>query len=157
MSIADALLEAAPDRVPPLVKPHHGDAQVLKLLEGQSAADLFPGARSSQGALAGLYFYFGCWQQAHEAAQDDESPEGSYWHGILHRQEPDGSNANYWFRRVGSHPVQKALAEKFGTWDASRFIKFCESARKGSAEEREALDMQLAEWRLLYDYCKEPA
>jgi hypothetical protein len=157
LSLAAALLEAAPDRVPPLVKHGHGDAQVIQLLEGHSAEDLFPGARAPQGALAGLYFYFGCWQQAHEVCQDDESAEGSYWHGIVHRQEPDGGNANYWFRRAGRHPVQLALAQRFGSWDPSAFVTFCERARKGSAEEREALERQLAEWRLLYDFCKEPA
>lgn len=157
MSIAAALLEAAPDRVPGLVKAGHGDAQVLKLLAGQPAEELFPGARAPRAALAGLYFYFGCWERAHEVAQDDESAEGSYWHGILHRQEPDASNANYWFRRVGRHPVQESLAAQFGQWDAADFVELCGRARAGSDEERKAREMQLAEWRLLYEYCKETA
>jgi len=157
MTLAAALLEAAPGRVPPLVKHGHGDAQVIKLLEGHTAEDLFPGARSPKGALAGLYFYFGCWQQAHEVAQDDSSAEGSYWHGILHRQEPDEFNASYWFRRVGSHPVQIALESRFGHWDAAEFVESCSHARPGSEQERLALEKQLAEWRVLYDYCQEPA
>ena len=157
MSIAAALLEAAPDRVPPLVKHGHGDAEVLQLLEGLSAEELFPGARAPKGALAGLYWYFGCWQQAHEVAQDDPSPEGSYWHAIIHRQEPDGANANYWFRRVGQHPVQAQLTKQFGKWEAGEFVEACEGARPGSDQEREARARQLAEWRLLYDYCKECA
>ena len=132
MNLAAALLEAAPDRVRGLVQHGHGDAQVVKLLAGHSAEELFPDAHSPLGALAGLYFYFGCWQQAHETAQDDESPEGCYWHGIVHRQEPDGGNANYWFRRVGTHPVHAALAgQGFGSggaWDAAAFVKFCASA-----------------------------
>ncbi len=157
MSVAGALLAAAPDRVPGLVKQGHGDAQVLKLLAGQTAEDLFPGARAPKGALTGLYFYFGCWERAHEVAQDDESAEGSYWHGILHRQEPDASNANYWFRRVGKHPVHGLLAGEFGSWDAAEFVERCGKARAGSAEERGALEMQLAEWRRLYEFCKETA
>lgn len=157
MSIAAALLEAAPGRVPALVKPHHGDAQVIQLLAGQSADGLFPGARAPKGALAGLYLYFGCWQQAHEVAQDDPSAEGSYWHGIIHRQEPDASNANYWFRRVGKHPVLAQLATRYGHWDAAEFIESCERAQPGSAGEGEARERQLTEWRLLYDFCKETA
>ena len=153
MSIAAALLEAAPDRVPPLVKPGHGDAQVLKLLAGHSAEELFPGAWAPKGALAGLYFYFGCWQQAHEVSQDDPSAEGTYWHGIIHRQEPDFDNAKYWFRRVKAHPVHAALADQFGRWDAEEFVKLCERSRPGSDDERQALERQLVEWRLLYEFC----
>lgn len=156
MSIAAALLEAAPGRVPPLVKPGHGDAQVLKLLAGHSAEELFPGARAPKGALAGLYFYFGCWQQAHEVSQDDPSAEGTYWHGIIHRQEPDFDNANYWFRRVKAHPVHAALADLFGRWDAEEFVERCKRARTGTDEARQALERQLAEWRLLYEFCVQP-
>ncbi len=153
MSLAAALLEAAPDRVMRLVKHGHGDAQVLKLLAGHSAEDLYPGARAPKGALAGLYLYFGCWKEAHEVSQDDPSADGSYWHGIVHRQEPDFGNANYWFRRVGAHKVYAQLAKQFGNWDAADFVKACETARPGTEAERKAIDMQQAEWRLLYDYC----
>src|ERR1051325_4571315 len=52
---------------------------------------LFRGARSPEGALAGLYLYFSCLDECHSVAQDDSTPEGSFWHGILHRQEPDRS------------------------------------------------------------------
>lgn len=157
MSIAAALLAAAPDRVPPLKKHHHGDAQVLQLLAGHTAEELFPGARAPQAALTGLLFYFGCWQRAHEVAQDDPSPEGSYWHAILHRQEPDPDNARYWLHRVGTHPVQRQLAQKFGHWDPAAFVDLCTQARPGSDPERQALARQLDEWRLLYEYCQEPA
>lgn len=159
MSLAGALLEAAPGRVPKLVRRghDHGDAQVIQILSGHSAQELFPGARAPQGALAGLYFYFGCWEQAHEAAQEDESAEGSYWHAIIHRQEPDASNAGYWFRRTGNHPVQQALAAQYGRWDPIEFVKECGQAQPGSEAEKRALERQLAEWRLLFDYCKEPA
>jgi len=157
MSIAAALVEAAPARVPKLVQHGHGDAQVLQLLAGYSAQELFPAARAPKGALAGLFFYFDCWQQAHEVAQDDLSVEGSYWHGMIHRQEPDASNANYWFRRVGKHPVQVELAHRFGRWEAAEFVDFCGRAQPGSPEQKQALERQLAEWRLLYEFCKESA
>src|SRR5579863_9578517 len=45
---------------------------------------LFPSARAPRGALAGLYLYFSCRDEAHEIAQSDNSAEGSYWHAIVH-------------------------------------------------------------------------
>ena len=40
-------------------------------------------------------------------------------------------------------------------WDAMAFIDYCEKARTrpGSAEERIALEVQRAEWQLLFDWC----
>ena len=123
----------------------------------------FPGSRAPEAAMAGLYLYFSCWDEAHTIAQGIETAEGSYWHAIVHRQEPDAGNSAYWFRRVGAHPVFPALRDRASTvgsdvgprWDAVAFIEFCERARSepGSEMERKALEVQLAEWQLLFDFC----
>jgi hypothetical protein len=110
---------------------------------------------------AGLYLHFNYWEEAHELAQDVETPDGSYWHGIVHRQEPDAANAGYWFRRVGEHsifPALRARAAELGyrtgaTWDPIAFIDYCENARAGSPEEQIAKEVQRAEWELLFDHC----
>jgi hypothetical protein len=110
---------------------------------------------------AGLFFYFNCWNDAHEVAQNIETPDGSYWHALVHRQEQDAFNSGYWFRRVGKHaifPAVRKTAEakgiSFGAeWDPIRFVDYCVHARKGSEEELKAQAIQLAEWQLLFDYC----
>jgi hypothetical protein len=112
---------------------------------------------------AGLYLYHSLWDEAHETAQDIATPEGSYWHAIVHRQEPDAGNAGYWFRQVGSHPIFPVLRDRadeigvdFGPrWNPFQFIEYCERAREtaGSDAERKALETQRAEWQLLFAYC----
>lgn len=43
----------------------------------------------------------GEWDRAHRIAQADESPMGSWFHGIVHMAEPDEQNARYWYREAG--------------------------------------------------------
>jgi hypothetical protein len=58
---------------------------------------------------AGLWLLAGQLDRSHTISQSIDSADGSYWHGIMHRREGDFSNANYWFRRVGRHPVLSRL------------------------------------------------
>lgn len=132
-------------------------------LAGQSARGLFPNSVSPEGALAGLYVHFGRFDDAHGIVQDLNTKEGSYWHGIVHREEPDGFNAAYWFRQLGSHAIFPALndeARRLGyeagaCWDPFAFIDYCEAARvrPGSREQDLADQVRRAEWQLLFDYC----
>ena len=63
------------------------------------------------GALAGLWWEAkGEWAKAHEAAQNDEGPEGAWVHAYLHRKEGDSSNAAYWYQRAG-RPVMAGSFE----------------------------------------------
>lgn len=140
----------------------------------RSADDvLFPRALSPRGARAGLLLHHGQWEEAHRVAQDLETPEGSFWHGIIHRLEPDPANAAYWFRRTGRHAVFPSLRAavreiearyprcrlKMGRdWDPLGWIDFWESARRDKAAEdwRMAADIDRAEWGILYQYCVNP-
>jgi hypothetical protein len=119
---------------------------------------------SLPGAVrSGLNLYLGCWDAAHASADSVENPNGYFWHAIVHRQEPDASNAGYWFRKTGKHPIFPRLAAEAGgigyrdgrEWDPFAFVKFCESAARqpGSREEQLAIQVQLVEWQLLFDYC----
>jgi hypothetical protein len=42
----------------------------------------------------------GSWEKAHEVAQRDEGPDGSWVHAYLHRKGGDLPNAKYWYRRA---------------------------------------------------------
>jgi len=129
----------------------------------EEARRLLQASRLPPVVLAGLYLYFSCWDEAHRVAQDLDTPEGSYWHALVHRQEPDAGNSGYWFGQVGRHPIFPALRVRaaeigieFGkSWDPRAFLSYCEAARRlpGSPEERIALEVQRAEWQLLFDWC----
>jgi hypothetical protein len=61
-------------------------------------------------ALAALWWDAkGDWKQAHESAQQDEGPEGSWVHAYLHRKEGDQSNASYWYIRAGKPVCPESL------------------------------------------------
>jgi hypothetical protein len=67
-------------------------------------------------ALAGLWWDGrGDWEKAHESAQQDEGPAGSWVHAYLHRKEGDISNAGYWYHRAGKPPASGSLEEE---WNA---------------------------------------
>jgi len=61
-------------------------------------------------ALAGLWWDAkGDWNHAHESAQQDEGPDGSWVHAYLHRKEGDNSNAGYWYSRAGKPICREPL------------------------------------------------
>ncbi len=156
-------LDGNGERLMPLAMGRCSSEEARRRLAAAKAPLLFPGARAPEAAMAGLYLYFSCIDEAHEVAQNISTPEGSYWHAIVHRQEPDAGNSSYWFARVGAHPLFPALREtaaEIGVdlgrrWDPVAFIDLCENARlrPGSPEERRALEVQRAEWQLLFGYC----
>jgi hypothetical protein len=112
---------------------------------------------------AGLFLHFNFLDESHRISQDLHTAEGSYWHAILHRREPDAANSKYWWKRVGAHPVLLQLREsspevgyRFTAPEA--FVDFCENVRNtGSADEEVARRVQQLEWDLLFAWCYERA
>jgi hypothetical protein len=122
--------------------------------------------------LAGIWPLHDFLDESHNISQRIDTPEGSFWHAIMHRREGDFSNSKYWYRHVGNHPVFDALAEhthvaaslrdanssfeesRLREWDPYAFVDLCQSAVRGKSNAREfCLDIQQVEWELLFDYC----
>src|ERR1044072_8169041 len=94
--------------------PRYTDAVNLTEFRKSLSLDSPPAGLSL--ALAGLWWDAkGDWTKAHESAQQDEGPAGSWVHAYLHRKEGDASNAAYWYGRAGkpqSHiPLEGEWAE----------------------------------------------
>jgi len=65
-------------------------------------------------ALAALWWDAkGDWTKAHESAQQDEGPAGSWVHAYLHRKEGDASNAGYWYGRADRADAHGPLADEW--------------------------------------------
>ncbi|WP_159881344.1 hypothetical protein [Paenibacillus puerhi] len=83
---------------------------LISLKIAKLSVDGFAGERRSYALAvkAGLLLLNESLDESHELSQEIHTREGSYWHGIMHRMEGDYSNAAYWFRMAGGHPVQEA-------------------------------------------------
>ncbi len=65
-------------------------------------------------ALAALWWQArGDWVRAHEAAQAVEGRDAAWVHALLHREEGDLGNADYWYRRAGRQRPSVTLAEEW--------------------------------------------
>ncbi len=122
---------------------------------------------------AGLWLRFDFLDESHHVSQSIDTPDGSFWHGIMHRREPDFANAKYWFRRTGEHPLFARLAEaardlaadakadrdtafllQQAQWDPLRFVDLCEIGLDGSPPLHTlCMRIQQREWELLFDHC----
>ena len=141
------------------------------------APEKFRDLNLGQSCLAGLWLYHDFLDESHKISQDLETAEGAYWHGLMHRREPDFGNSKYWFRRVGPHelfaPLAKSAAELAENsdphpsaaflasgkpWDPFAFIDLCEQSYLGRVPcEQLCRLVQEQEWRLLFDYCYQHA
>ncbi len=77
------------------------------------------GNPDAEAVAAGLLQMHDFLEESHVCSQRIEGRgtdrSGDYWHGIMHRREPDYGNAKYWFRRVGVHPVFGEMAPEADT------------------------------------------
>ncbi|MBX7166238.1 MAG: hypothetical protein K1X74_07800 [Pirellulales bacterium] len=186
--MSDALLDRLAADVLALIEPPHRnplgpgrpDAAKRSALAALAPESLFAdgrlGNRSyAEAAIAGLWLYHNFLDESHTVSQGLDDAAGAFWHGIMHRREPDPGNAKYWFRRVPRHPIYAELATRArdvaaefhgrgdgdaaaaflldqAAWDPFAWIDLCESARRGQNPCRELCEtIQEHEWRLLFE------
>ncbi|MGV3616159.1 MAG: hypothetical protein ACO1SV_12565 [Fimbriimonas sp.] len=94
--------------------------------------------------VAGLWYYADDLDRSHSVSQEILTPEGSYWHGMIHRREGDFSNAKYWFRNAGSLPNRLgldpiALTDEVASHPRDNPIHLVEAQRR--------------EWETLFEHC----
>lgn len=172
--------------LPPLVPTATYDAALAEQLAALDPDRMFgegariAGPHDAMAALSGLLLWNDALAASHTVSQGIETGNGSYWHGIMHRREPDWSNGKHWFRQVGRHPIFPALhvaaldalraaghgfrwatetaglMESRGEWDPNAFIDWCQACEQEvlSPPSRAILEqIQNREIELLLDHC----
>ncbi len=139
---------------------------VSSAFEGKDIID----SEMADSCVSAAWLYHNFLNDSHTISQDIHSVTGSYWHGIMHRREPDFSNAKYWFRKVGEHPVFASLCSSAreiardggpdagflrdqNSWEPYAFIDLVEACLSGrSDQETICRQIQQSEFELLFDY-----
>lgn len=62
----------------------------------------------------------GRWSAAHQRVQDEDSPLAAWLHGLLHVQEGDLEDAEYWYGLAGRHFRSRgSLAQELQAFEAA--------------------------------------
>ena len=169
--------------LPTLVPQKAWSSELTDTLEAASLDELFDGASLrnttfGEAIKSGLLLWNDALDESHTISQGLADQTGSYWHGIMHRREPDYPNSKYWFGRVGTHPIFPALRERAlalfkettnpsdaltaigqaiaaeENWDSYQFVDWCQSAEGDSDSDvpRFLQQVQAEEIKLLLAY-----
>ena len=150
-----ALLEAlfateAPAHLGPARRPGVWSAGVASAQAATLCADARLTGRPAECLRALVLLWHDHLDEAHGLVQDLAGGDAAWVHGIMHRREPDYSNARYWFHRVGAHAACESLAEaaapvlaahpapphrliREGRWDPFAFIDAVAARARGEA------------------------
>ena len=169
--------------LPTLVPQKAWSHELTDTLEAASLDELFDGeslknTTFGEAIKSGLLLWNDALDESHTISQGLADQTGSYWHGIMHRREPDYPNSKYWFGRVGTHPIFPALRERAlellnetanpsdtltaigqaiageENWDSYRFVDWCQAAEGDSDSDvtRFLQQVQAEEIKLLLAY-----
>jgi hypothetical protein len=143
----------------PGARPSALDAHVVESRVADWLRDFAPNHTEPELLRSAALLWHDHLEASHMLSQSIDTSSGSFLHGIMHRREPDYSNAKYWFRRVQGHSayekvfgavqtrltsltpfesVPNWMAE--GIWDPYGFVDAVESAlHAGQKDEIESL------------------
>jgi hypothetical protein len=162
------LPELGPGRPDPAIYDRLAALDITALFAGQPIAD----EGMARACVGALWLYHDYLDESHIISQSVDSTTGAYWHGLMHRREPDFENAKYWFRRVGDHPVFGGLGQTAGElagragsleaaawlreaegWHPFRFIDTCRACLDKPGPDHDLCRrVSLTEWELLFDF-----
>ena len=164
--------------------------EIQKLLDTPTLASLGPEKRADalslhqcQVALAALDLSFHqqpliysallLWHDhlnaSHDLSQNINSNDGSFLHGIMHRREPDYSNAKYWFTKTGQHEAFDTINMRSelvlkdtplahlatAKWDPFAFVDAVSEASSGTLEYKILQKLQRIELQVLLErFCR---
>jgi hypothetical protein len=164
-----------------LVATQEGPDEARTLLDALAPDQLLNRFTSSgddgRAMLAGLWLWHDFLPESHQLAQQLDTPNGAYWHAIMHRREGDFSNSKYWLARCTNHPIYPTLAVRGDDvirpypadksvfrltsqgWNPGAFVDLVEQVHARPADPRHglAVAIQQLEWRLLFDHCTRAA
>ena len=157
---------------------HYGSGEptipASQLANDLAAGSLF-GQQSSNDFVAccesAIWLLHNHLEESHEISQRIKTPEGSLWHGIMHRLEGDYWNSKYWYRQAGLHPVMSELNElvsnvnvaepsqSFTHWDSNQFVDLCETvdSNPGHLDRGYCQQLMQLEWLTLFRFCLQRA
>jgi hypothetical protein len=167
--ITDRLADLGPGSPNEAVRPKLAALKIEDAFADQRIVD----RDAARVCLSAVWLWHDFLNESHAISQEINDLNGSYWHGIMHRREPDYGNAKYWFRRVPRHEIFEPLARSArvlaggskldepatflatqGSWDAFAFVDLSEAISRGrSSCEQLAREIARLEWQMLFDHC----
>ncbi|WP_163537818.1 hypothetical protein [Gracilibacillus sp. YIM 98692] len=160
------------DPLPSLSPTEIWDKQLNKEIQSLSPEELTGRANASelaaQATKSGLLLWNDDLYGSHTLSQGISEPVGSYWHGIMHREEGDYGNAKYWFSNVGEHDIFPDLyndatdilpeIKDWGKWNPSNFIDLVAEITSNGMEDSPKAEklrrIQAIEFSLLLSYSR---
>ena len=154
-----------------------GNAQARPLLEALKPEQMITAPVKSlhdANALVGALWLWHDWlDDSHQISQKIDTPTGSWWHAIMHRREGDFSNSKHWYSRAAGHTILAAMGPAANSivnplpsdkmllkmtsagWNPNVFVDLVEEIhdKPDDRRNRAAVQIQQAEWRLLFDHC----